>query len=172
MAPPAILDISTVDLTRVLADKAKLRTVLPQRFEMEQIDAIVVCNREEGIVIGYKDVSGDEFWAKGHMPGMPIFPGVLICESAAQICSFHALTETVIGGNFVAFGGMENVRFRAMVRPGDRLVMVAKAGKINRRQMNYAVQGFVGQTLVFHGDIIGMAVNRTTAEKTASAPTP
>ncbi len=172
MAPPAILDISTVDLTRVLADKAKLRTVLPQRFEMEQIDAIVVCNREEGIVIGYKDVSGDEFWAKGHMPGMPIFPGVLICESAAQICSFHALTETVIGGDFVAFGGMENVRFRAMVRPGDRLVMVAKAGKINRRQMNYAVQGFVGQTLVFHGDIIGMAVNRTTAEKTASAPTP
>lgn len=171
MAPPAILDISTVDLTRVLADKAKLRTVLPQRFEMEQIDAIVVCNREEGIVIGYKDVSGDEFWAKGHMPGMPIFPGVLICESAAQICSFHALTETVIGGDFVAFGGMENVRFRAMVRPGDRLVMVAKAGKINRRQMNYSVQGFVGQTLVFHGDIIGMAVNRTTAEKTASAPT-
>ncbi|MEI6325756.1 MAG: 3-hydroxyacyl-ACP dehydratase FabZ family protein [Gemmataceae bacterium] len=171
MAPPAILDISTVDLTRVLADKAKLRTVLPQRFEMEQIDAIVVCNREEGIVIGYKDVSGDEFWAKGHMPGMPIFPGVLICESAAQICSFHALTETVIGGDFVAFGGMENVRFRAMVRPGDRLVMVAKAGKINRRQMNYAVQGFVGQTLVFHGDIIGMAVNRTTADKPTSAPT-
>ncbi len=171
MAPPAILDISTVDLTRILADKAKLRTVLPQRFEMEQIDAIVVCNREEGIVIGYKDVSGDEFWAKGHMPGMPIFPGVLICESAAQICSFHALTETVIGGNFVAFGGMENVRFRAMVRPGDRLVMVAKAGKINRRQMNYAVQGFVGQTLVFHGDIIGMAVNRTTADKPTSAPT-
>jgi len=171
MAPPAILDISTVDLTRILADKAKLRTVLPQRFEMEQIDAIVVCNREEGIVIGYKDVSGDEFWAKGHMPGMPIFPGVLICESAAQICSFHALTETVIGGDFVAFGGMENVRFRAMVRPGDRLVMVAKAGKINRRQMNYAVQGFVGQTLVFHGDIIGMAVNRTTADKPTSAPT-
>ena len=171
MAPPAILDISTVDLTHILANKAKLRTVLPQRFEMEQIDAIVVCNREEGIVIGYKDVSGDEFWAKGHMPGMPIFPGVLICESAAQICSFHALTETVIGGDFVAFGGMENVRFRAMVRPGDRLVMVAKAGKINRRQMNYAVQGFVGQTLVFHGDIIGMAVNRTTADKPTSAPT-
>ncbi len=167
MAPPAILDISTVDLTHILADKAKIRTILPQRFEMEQIDAIVVCNREVGLVIGYKDVSADEFWAKGHMPGMPIFPGVLICESAAQICSFHALTETVIGGDFVAFGGMENVRFRAMVKPGDRLVMVAKAGKINRRQMNYAVQGFVGKTLVFHGDIIGLAVNRTTAEITA-----
>lgn len=167
MAPPAILDLSTIDLTLVIAGKDKIRSVLPQRFEMEQLDAIVLSSKDDGLVIGYKDISDEEFWAKGHMPGMPIFPGVLICETAAQLCSYHALTETIIGGDFIAFGGLENVRFRAMVRPGDRLVLVGKAGKINRRQMNYSVQGFVGTTLVFHGDIIGMAVNRTGNEKPA-----
>lgn len=169
MAPPAILDPSTLDLTRVIAGKDRIRSILPQRFEMEQLDAIVHSSKDDGLVIGYKDISADEFWAKGHMPGMPIFPGVLLCETAAQLCSFHAMTETIIGGDFIAFGGMENVRFRAMVRPGDRLVLIGKAGKINRRQMNYSVQGFVGTTLVFHGDIIGMAVNRTGNEKAAAA---
>jgi 3-hydroxyacyl-[acyl-carrier-protein] dehydratase len=51
---------------------------------------------------------------------------------------------------------MENVRFRGAVRPGDRLVLIGKAGKLNRRQTMFDVQGFVGPKLVFTGGIIGM----------------
>ena len=51
---------------------------------------------------------------------------------------------------------MENVRFRGLVRPGDRLVLVAKAEKLHRRQTMFNVQGFVGAVMVFHGDIIGV----------------
>ena len=56
--------------------------------------------------------------------------------------------------------GMENVRFRSPVKPGDRLVLVAKQLKFNRRQMLSNVQGFVKDVMVFHGDIIGVPLKR------------
>jgi 3-hydroxyacyl-[acyl-carrier-protein] dehydratase len=55
---------------------------------------------------------------------------------------------------------MENVRFRGLVRPGDRLVLVAKAIRPHRRQAVINVQGFVGSTMVFHGDILGVPMMR------------
>ena len=60
----------------------------------------------------------------------------------------------------IGFAGMENVRFRAPVVPGDRLVLVAKGLKINRRQMHFNVQGFVKNVMVFHGDVIGLPLSR------------
>ena len=55
---------------------------------------------------------------------------------------------------------MENVRFRGQVRPGDRLLLIAKATKLHRRQTICNVQGFVGSKLVFNGDIIGVPLMR------------
>ena len=55
---------------------------------------------------------------------------------------------------------MENVRFRGPVRPGDRLVLIAKGIKMHRRQCIFNVQGFVGSTMVFHADIIGVPLVR------------
>jgi 3-hydroxyacyl-[acyl-carrier-protein] dehydratase len=63
-------------------------------------------------------------------------------------------------GDLIGFGGMENVRFRSPVRPGDRLLLVAKVIKYHRRQTTFNVQGFVGTTLVFQGDIIGVSLTR------------
>ena len=63
-------------------------------------------------------------------------------------------------GDFIGFGGMENVRFRGVVRPGDRLVLVAKGVKLHRRKTIFNVQGFVGPVMVFHGDIIGVPMSR------------
>jgi 3-hydroxyacyl-[acyl-carrier-protein] dehydratase len=55
---------------------------------------------------------------------------------------------------------MENVRFRGTVRPGDRLVLIGKATRLKRRQTLFNVQGFVGATMVFHADVIGVPLNR------------
>ena len=63
---------------------------------------------------------------RGHMPGYPLLPGVLMCEAAAQLCSCYIVTSGLLEGDFIGFGGMENVRFRGPVRPGDRLVLVGK----------------------------------------------
>jgi 3-hydroxyacyl-[acyl-carrier-protein] dehydratase len=109
------------------------------------------------LAVGYKDVTEKEFWIPGHMPGFPLMPGVLICEAAAQLCCYYYCTNhRVDRGDFLAFGGMENVRFRGPVRPGDRLVLVAKVLKMTHRQVVCTAQGFVGATMVFHGDIIGV----------------
>src|SRR5437660_1113368 len=150
MPPPTPhLDPAALDLTRVLADRAAIRAANPQRFEMEQLDAVVLFDAERKLLVGYKDVRADEFWVRGHMPGLPLLPGVLMCEAAAQLCSYYAVTQKVIApGSIMGFGGLDDVRFRAAVTPGDRLVLVAKGVRLHRRRSTFDVQGFVGGDMV------------------------
>ncbi len=117
------LDPSSLDLQKVIVDLEHIRQVNPQRFEMEQLTAIVHIDSEKHIIAGYKDVRPDEFWVRGHLPGYPLFPGVLMCEASAQLCSYYTTTHGFGRGDFIGFGGLENVRFRGQVRPGDRLVL-------------------------------------------------
>jgi 3-hydroxyacyl-[acyl-carrier-protein] dehydratase len=156
MPPPLILDPATLDLGRTVADLDAIRRVNRQRFEMEHLTAVVHFDREAQIIVGYKDVRPDEFWVKGHMPDYPLLPGVLICEAAAQLCSYFACTAGVLPEGFLGFGGMDNVHFRRPVVPGDRLVLVARAVSLNRRRSVFALQGFVSNVMVFDGDIIGI----------------
>ncbi len=159
MPPELHFDVAQVDFSHVVGDAEAIRKVNPQRFEMEQLDAVVYLDAVTKIVVGYKDVRFDEFWVRGHMPGYPLLPGVLMCEASAQLCSYFTMTQHEIGG-FLGFGGMENVRFRAPVRPGERLVLVAKELRFNRRQVLFNVQGFVKDTMAFHGDIIGVPLKK------------
>jgi 3-hydroxyacyl-[acyl-carrier-protein] dehydratase len=87
-------------------------------------------------------------------------PGVLMCEAAAQLCSYYVATQGLLQGDFIGFGGLENVRFRGLVRPGDRFVLVGKGVRVHRRQTIFNVQGFVGSVMVFHGDVIGVPMSR------------
>jgi len=161
MPPEIHLDPQQIDLTRVVADIDAIRAVNPQRFEMEQLTAIVHVDVEHHLIAGYKDVRADEFWARGHMPGYPLLPGVLLCEAAAQLCSYYIVKHSgLLQGDFIGFGGLENVRFRAPVHPGDRLVLVGKATRLHRRQTVFNVQGFVGSAMAFHADVIGVPLNR------------
>jgi 3-hydroxyacyl-[acyl-carrier-protein] dehydratase len=159
MPPLALIDPALIDTSRVLADREAIRQANPQRFEMEQLTAIVYLDREQHVVIGYNDVRPDEFWVRGHMPDYPLMPGVLICEAAAQLASYYCHTIKLVEDGFLGFGGMEDVRFRGQVRPGDRLVMVAKAVRVNRRQTVFESQGFVDANMVYHGRIIGVPLS-------------
>ena len=159
MPPELHFDPSGLDFNRVVADREAIRRVNPQRFEMEQLNAIVHLDRERHLVVGYKDVADDEFWVRGHMPGYPLMPGVLMCEAAAQLCSYYVVTIGLLQGDFVGFGGLENVKFRGVVRPGDRLVLVGKGVRLHRRQTIFNVQGLVGPTMVFHADVVGVPMS-------------
>ncbi len=160
MPPELHLDPSRLDLGRVAADRQAIERVNPQRYEMAQLTAIVLIDPENQLIAGYKDVRPDEFWVRGHMPDYPLMPGVLMCEAAAQLCSYYIATQGPMAGDFIGFGGLENVRFRSPVRPGDRLVLVGKGLRLHRRQTVFNVQGFVGQTMVFHADVLGVPLRK------------
>jgi 3-hydroxyacyl-[acyl-carrier-protein] dehydratase len=160
MPPEIHFDPAQVDFGRVVADREAIGRINPQRFEMEQLTAIVHVDPGQQLIIGYKDVRPDEFWVRGHMPGYPLMPGVLMCEAAAQLCSYFCVTQGLLQGDFIGFGGLEEVRFRGLVRPGDRLVLVGKGKRLHRRQTIFNVQGFVGATMVFHADVIGVPMSR------------
>src|ERR1700722_16355968 len=153
MPPELIMDPLQIDTRQGVCDREGLRAINPQRREMEQLDSIVYIDRVGHVCIGYKDVRDDEFWVRGHMPDYPLMPGVLMCEAAAQLVSYYYMvTSELKAGDFVGFGGMENVRFRGPVKPGDRLLLVGKGLRVHRRQTIFNVQGFVGKSLVFHAD--------------------
>jgi 3-hydroxyacyl-[acyl-carrier-protein] dehydratase len=152
-----IIEIDQLDLSRVVADAAEIRRYNPQRHEMEQLTAIVYDNAERGICVGYKDVTASEFWCRGHMPGMPLMPGVIMCEAAAQLCSYFVQKHDLMGVEMMGFGGLDEVRFRGVVRPGDRLVIAAQQQGIRRGAMvRCRFQAFVNGSLVCEGKIQGI----------------
>ena len=154
---PLILDPCQYDVENVVADIETIRRYNRQRFEMEQLTAICYEDPEGHVVAGYKDVSEDEFWARGHMPGMPLMPGVIMCEVAAQLASYYCTKFEMMDG-VIGFGGLENVRFRGVVRPGDRLVIVARLLKFRRTLMTSEFQLFVDENLVCEGVLKGVAL--------------
>jgi 3-hydroxyacyl-[acyl-carrier-protein] dehydratase len=152
-----IVDLSAIDLSQVYADIEEIRKYNPQRHEMEQLTAIVMVQTERNVCLGYKDVLDTEFWVRGHMPGMPIMPGVVMCEAAAQLSSFYTQRFDMLGAEMVGFGGLEDVRFRELVVPGDRFYISCQLLKARRNRMVICrFQGFVEDRMVVEGKIKGI----------------
>ena len=153
---PLIVDPSEYDLNRVIADIEEIRRYNHQRFEMEQLTAIVMDDPERAICVGYKDLTMDEFWVRGHMPDLPIMPGVIMCEAAAQLASYYTQRNKLMDTPAVGFGGLQNVRFRGVVHPGERFVVVAKLLKVRRAMLTCQFQCFVGENMVCDGILKGI----------------
>ncbi|OHB70872.1 MAG: beta-hydroxyacyl-ACP dehydratase [Planctomycetes bacterium RBG_13_63_9] len=154
---PPILDFSEYDLENVVADVEEIRRYNAQRHEMEQLTAVCYEDHQRHIVVGYRDLGPDEFWARGHMPGMPLMPGVIMCEAAAQLASYYTQRYGLMDG-MVGFGGLEQVRFRGVVRPGDRFVIVNRLLKVRRVIITCEFQCFVDRNLVCEGILKGIAL--------------
>jgi 3-hydroxyacyl-[acyl-carrier-protein] dehydratase len=124
---------------------------------MEQLTAIVHEDLEKKICVGYKDIRRDEFWVNGHMPNMPLMPGVIMLEAAAQISAYFAQKNDYLGAKMIGFGGLEDVRFRDPVIPGDRLVLISQMVKSRRGRMIVCrFQGVVGESIVVEGVLKGI----------------
>jgi 3-hydroxyacyl-[acyl-carrier-protein] dehydratase len=154
-----IIDPTTVDCTNIVADVEEIRKYNPQRHEMEQLTAIVLDDPDRNLCVGYKDTSQEDFWVRGHMPGMPLMPGVVMCEAAAQLSSFHVQRHNLMDAEMIGFGGLDNVRFRGAVVPGDRLLIVGLLTKLRPRRMCICrFQCFVDNQMVVQGEIRGIAL--------------
>jgi 3-hydroxyacyl-[acyl-carrier-protein] dehydratase len=162
MSVPAkdfLIDLSQIDFSRPLATADDIRRVNPQRHEMEQLTAIVYVDPQKYECVGYKDVSDQEFWVRGHMPGLPLMPGVIMLEAVAQLCSYVSQKYDLLGAEMVGFGGLEDVRFRDPILPGDRLIVMCALDKVRRGRMIVCrFQGVVGENIVVEGILKGIPI--------------
>lgn len=102
-----------------------IEKIIPQRDPFLMIDEIEECKVGESAV-AYKNVKETEWYFKGHFPGNPIMPGVLIAESLAQTGAFAILSLEENRGKNALFGGIDKMKFKKMVVPGDRLKLEVK----------------------------------------------
>lgn len=103
-------------------EREEIKKFLPHREPMLLVDEM---HMEDGICVSHYKVNGDEFFLQGHFPGMPVVPGVILCEMMGQGASL--LLQDRLDGTIVPmFVGMENVRFKRSVRPGDTVESRAK----------------------------------------------
>ena len=160
-----IVELSQFDLNNVIADVEEIRRHNPQRFEMEQLQAIVYEDAVRHLCVGYKDVSLSDFWVRGHMPGMPLMPGVMMLVAAAQLCSYFVQKYNLLQSEMVGFGGLEEVRFRDPVVPGDRLIIMTEMTKVRPRRMIVSrFQGVVRESIVVEGILKGIPLDGISKE--------
>ena len=155
MAPVLLYDISDVDLNKIVVPIEVIRAVIPQRYEMELLSGIV--HVDEPVIIGVKHVTLDDFWVRGHIPGRPLMPGVMMIECAAQLCAFYTMQRHPEMG-FLGFARCDDAVFRGTVVPPASLYMIAKVEGINRRRAVAKCQGICNGNLVFEATITGMSV--------------
>lgn len=155
MPPQPLTDLAKLDTNKVIVDRNGIYSINPHRFEFMLLDGINYLNREENVIVGYRDNREDDFWVKAHIPGRPIFPGVLMIESAAQLVSYYVMSRDRDKG-FLGFGGVTDVKFRGSVTPGQRIVLIGKMVEDRPRRCIGATQGFVNGQMVYEGLITGM----------------
>ena len=155
MPPEPILDITKIDQTKEIANHEQIYQVNPHRFEFALLDGVFHMDTANMVMAGYRDCRADEFWVRGHIPGRPLFPGVLMIETAAQLVSYYVMKLYPEKG-FLGFGGVDGVKFRGVVEPGHRLIMLGKMVENRPRRIVGATQGFVDGKMVYEGLITGM----------------
>ncbi|MBF0253936.1 MAG: 3-hydroxyacyl-ACP dehydratase FabZ [Candidatus Omnitrophica bacterium] len=134
MNPNESSDANTSDtLIKLPAGREEIMAVIPHRDPFLLVDGIESMTADR--VVGFKDVREDEAYFKGHFPGNPVMPGVLICEAMAQTLGVLILSQPAHRGKLGYFASMDKVKFRGIVRPGERIVMDTE--KIREKKRYY-----------------------------------
>lgn len=159
MPSQAFVDFETLDSTRPQFGSDEVQKFCKQRGRFAMLDGILRFDPEHELCVGFKDARLDDWWASDHIPGRPIFPGVLQCEAAAQLATFDYLKRRPDARDvFLGFAGLDSVRFRGIVEPPARLVIAVKPLKVRSTMFVYEAQGFVERRMVFEGQILGTVV--------------
>jgi 3-hydroxyacyl-[acyl-carrier-protein] dehydratase len=136
---------------------SRLLGLLPHRYPFLLVDRIV--ELEKGRVVTLKNVTFNEPYFSGHFPGNPVMPGVLIVEALAQSGALLALSEvSEESRSFFMLTGLDNVRFRRRVIPGDQLRMEVKILRFRRPLWRMQAQAFVGDELAAEAELSAMEV--------------
>ena len=111
----------------------EIEKLIPHRFPMLMVDRIVEYDPEAKRIVGIKGIAATEFWAQGHFPGLPILPGVLQIEALAQTMAVYVAKQPGFGDRIGLFAGIDDVRFKRIVEPGDVLRLEITMEKLGSR---------------------------------------
>jgi 3-hydroxyacyl-[acyl-carrier-protein] dehydratase len=142
-------------------DIQEIITLLPHRYPFLLVDRILEVEMRKRIV-GIKNVTFNEPFFQGHFPGRPIMPGVLIVEAMAQtagVLAFLSLPEEQRDRE-VYFLGIDRVRFRRAVVPGDQMRMELEVVKQRKTVWGFSGKTLVGEEMACEAELLAMLGNR------------
>jgi 3-hydroxyacyl-[acyl-carrier-protein] dehydratase len=136
-----------------MLDREAIKAIIPHREPFLLIDRIEYY--EPGVkAAGELDVTEEMFWVPGHFPGRPVMPGVLVIEACAQVGAVVMLSMPENAGKIALFGGVDKVRFKRQVVPGDTLRLETEITK-SRGHIGFGSgRAWVGDELAFSGELM------------------
>ncbi len=136
-------------------DKAGIEALIPHRDPFLLIDRVL--ELEPGLrAVAEHAFTGDEWYLKGHFPGNPIVPGVILVESSAQTAVVMAMALPEYRDGLGLFAGIEEMRFKRIVRPGDVARFEAVAETLRRGFGRVKVRALVGDEVAAEGTIVAI----------------
>jgi 3-hydroxyacyl-[acyl-carrier-protein] dehydratase len=119
--------------TTVLLTTTQIQALIPHRWPFLLVDRIMEEDRERGYIRGEKAVTASEWYFQGHFPQLPVMPGVLQVEALAQTMGVYVARQEGFGDRIGLFAAIDEVRFKRIVQPGDRLTLEVTMEKLGRR---------------------------------------
>lgn len=138
----------------MLYNSNDIQRIIPHRFPFLLVDRILEINPEKTKIVGQKSVTAGEMCFMGHFPEKHVMPGVLIVEALAQTGAVLLLSREENKGKIVLFGGINKVRFKHQVIPGDIMTLSVELTKERGNVFFAAVNAYVDDRLAVTGEII------------------
>lgn len=152
-----LFDLTGIDLSARLVSRQQLEHWNAHRGAMAMLDWVIWHSPDYRRGIALKQIRNDDFWVAGHFPGKPMFPGVLMIETGAQLASYLYNVRFPVP-KIAAFIRLEEATFRTPVLPGDNLYLLCKEVKFTPKRFSSDVQGLVEGKIAFDARITGMAL--------------
>jgi 3-hydroxyacyl-[acyl-carrier-protein] dehydratase len=146
---------TSLDLEAITAPFGRdvIEQLIPHREPFLFVDEVL--ELEPGArVVARKEVRGDEWYFAGHFPGRPVLPGVIMVEALAQACAIAVFSMPEHHGKVPLFGGIDKIRFKRIVSPGEELIMTCKVELVRGVIGRGTATGRVGDELAVRGSLV------------------
>jgi UDP-3-O-[3-hydroxymyristoyl] N-acetylglucosamine deacetylase/3-hydroxyacyl-[acyl-carrier-protein] dehydratase len=147
--------------TDALLDIRRIQKILPHRYPFLLVDKIIEIDGDR-LIKGIKNVTFNELFFQGHFPGTPIMPGVLILEALAQVSGLLFAQKLEHTGKLALLLGMDAVRLRKTVVPGDQLILISETTRVRSKTAVCKCQALVGDAKAAEAEIMFMLVDDET----------
>jgi 3-hydroxyacyl-[acyl-carrier-protein] dehydratase len=131
--PNPELPMTTTSADATILTTAEIQALIPHRWPFLLVDRIVEYDAEAKRIVGIKGVTASEWYFQGHFPSLPVMPGVLQVEALAQTMAVFVARQPGFGDRIGLFAGIDDCRFKRVVRPGDTLRLEVTMDKLGGR---------------------------------------